>query len=61
VHCSDGVKTCGVINPFKQLLPKWLPSLMCQNQHRAFNFQASAHCARHWLVASCPYRCKALC
>jgi len=36
------VKTCSAINPIKQLLPKGLPSPTCQNQHRAFNFQASA-------------------
>jgi len=44
VHCSDGVKTCGAINPIKQLLLKRLPLLTCQNQHRTFTFQVSAHC-----------------
>jgi len=60
VHCSDSVKTCGAINPIKQLLLKWLPSPTCQNQHHAFNFQASAHCIQGYLVVSCYYRCEAL-
>jgi len=37
-HCSDGVKICGAIDLIKQMLPKRLPSLTCQNQHRMFNF-----------------------
>jgi len=52
VHCSDSVKTCGAINPIKQLLPKRLPWPMCQNQHCAFNCQASAHCIQDCLVVS---------
>ena len=59
-HCSDGVKTCGGINLIKQLLPKRLHSPPCQNQHRAFNFQASAHCVRHCPVVSRPCGCEAL-
>ena len=35
-------------------------SLTCQNQHRAFTFQASAHCIQGSLVVSCCYRCEAL-
>jgi len=53
-HCSDSLKTCGAINPIKQLLPKRPPSPTCQNQRRAFNFQASAHCIQACLVASQP-------
>jgi len=59
-HCSDSVKTCGAINPIKQLLPKRLPSPTCHSQHRVFNFQASAHCIQGCLVVSRPCRCKAL-
>jgi len=50
VHCPDSVKTCGAINPIKQLLQKRLPSPMCQNQHHAFNFQGSVHCVWHCLI-----------
>jgi len=57
---SDGVKTCGAINLIKHLLPKQLLSLACQNQHRTFNFHASAHCVWHCLVMPCPYGCEAL-
>jgi len=56
----DSVKTCGAINPIKQLLPKWLPSPTCQNQHSVFYFLASAHCIPGCLVVSCCYGCEAL-
>jgi len=37
-----------------------LPSPTCQNQHRAFNFQASVHCVRRCLVVSRPCGCEDL-
>jgi len=60
VHCSDSVKTCGAINPIKQLLPKRLPSPTCQNQHCTFTFQASAHCMQGSLVVYCCCGCEVL-